>query len=62
MTKKEANALDRTIAQYFKKHGCGAEIPVFDLAKITRAGRLAHAEGRDIEQAVKVAIQIYRAN
>ena len=57
---KEDKRIDKAIDDAFKKHGNNVQIPMLDLGKILDAGRKAGKEGKDIESAVKEAIEIFR--
>jgi hypothetical protein len=58
----KGKALDREINRLFKLHGSNIEFDIFDLGKISNAGKKAADTGGDIEQAVKDAIAQYRKN
>lgn len=52
MTKRESNKLDKQIEAIFYARCAGVVIPILRIGEIFKAGRLAHAEGRDITAAV----------
>lgn len=56
--KQVENAVDAA----FKKHGSNVQFNIFDLSKISDAGRNAAKTGGDIEAAVIAAIAQYRQN
>ncbi len=60
--KVRKNGVESLVAVYFRKHGSGAQIDIFDLAKVTKAGVDAAKAGESVEAAVIVAIAKYRVN
>ncbi len=53
--------IEKTVEGYFYKHCAGVQIPIFDLSKISKAGRDAWPNGLPaVEAAVKEAIDKYR--
>jgi len=57
---KEDKKIEKAVDDAFKAHGSNIQFDMFDLAKISDAGRKAGKEGKDIVEAVKAAIQQYR--
>lgn len=57
---KEDKRIEKAVDDAFKKHGNGIQFNMMDLGKISAAGTKAGQEGKDIEAAVKEAIEQYR--
>lgn len=56
---KEEKRIEAAVHAAFKKVGSGREFNIFDLAKITAAGKDAAKTGHDIEDAVRSACDLY---
>lgn len=54
--------IDAEIERIYYANFRGVEIDIMDISKVFAAGRKAAAEGRNIEDAVKVAVQQLRKN
>ena len=59
-TRQQIN-LDRKIGGLYRVHALGRSINVLDISKVYKAGHTAHAEGRDVEQAIIAAVNLYTA-
>lgn len=59
---KEEKRIEKEVEAAFKLHGNCIQFNIFDLGKISKAGREAGKVGGNIEDAVKAAIQVYRQN
>jgi hypothetical protein len=57
---KEDKRIEKAVDEAFKKNSSGIQFNVMDLGKISEAGIKAGKEGKDIEAAVKEAIEKYR--
>jgi hypothetical protein len=57
---KEDKRIDKAVEESFKKHSSNMQFNVMDLGKIHAAGVKAGKEGKDIDTAVKEAIEQYR--
>ena len=60
--KLKGKKLSAEINRLYGIHGHGAQIPIMDLGKISKAGTDAYDAGEDMEAAIKAAIQQYRKN
>ena len=61
MTKAQKE-VEAKIAEAFRIHGNYVQIPMMKLGEDFQAGRLAAAQGGNIEEAVKAKIQAVRVN
>lgn len=52
---KEEKRVESAVDEAFKKHGVNKQFDIMDLSKITKAGEDAAKQGKDIEEAVKLA-------
>jgi hypothetical protein len=59
LTKKE---IERLIEVTYYKHGHGVQIDIMDIPKIFKIGEKAIADGKDLEEAIKQAIELLRRN
>jgi len=62
MARKKKNPLEQAVNASFTRQGCGVQFDIFDLSKIYKAGEAAGLAGQDIDEAVKLAIAMYRKN
>lgn len=62
--KLKGKKLDALISQLYKKHGNGVQVDIFDLSKISDAGKAAYETGGEeaADKAVADAIAKYRKN
>lgn len=60
LEKQQEKEFETIIAQEMKESG--AQINIFDLGKVDEAGKAAQRAGKDIREAVKAAIALYRKN
>ncbi len=61
LTKAERQ-LEKEVSNLFRKHGSGIQFDIMDLGKIADAGKLAHNNNQNVEEAIIQAIKQYRKN
>lgn len=59
---KAEKAIETAVDAAMMKHLHNVQVDIMDLSKISKAGLEAANQGKDIEDAVKTAIQQYRKN
>ena len=59
---REQTKLDNEIDGLYNKHGFGVQINMMDIQNVFKDCRAAFAAGKDLEQAVKDAIEKYKVN
>lgn len=62
MPKRKKNPLDAQIEQFYYKNAQGKQINIMDIGNVFAAGHKASKEGKDVETAIKEAIDKYCVN
>jgi hypothetical protein len=65
MTRAEkiaANKLEKEIGAIYKANCSGIQIDIFDISKVFAVAKKAHAEGRDMKEAIVSFVQTIRKN
>lgn len=57
---KAEKAQEKAIEAAFYRHATNVPINIMNLSKISNAGRTALLEGKDLDEAVKAAVELYR--
>ena len=62
--KLKGKKLDALIQKLYSKHGNGVQVKLFNLSKISNAGRAAYETGGEVaaDKAIAAAIEQYREN
>jgi hypothetical protein len=59
---KADKALDKLIERIYYDNCAGIQINIMDIGKVFAEGRKAHAEGRDLRDAIVSFVQTIRCN
>jgi len=62
ITKKELKALEKRIDAAYRKHGCGAQVPIMSLGEIFREVRNSVICGADLDESMQAEITRHRVN